>query len=258
MMKTLQPIKYELFKMSRRIEIYIFFGVLIFLSAIFAHLFGINSNVLILSGTKKIGGVLFYMIIYSFLASLLLFPLIIISSTAAVWATELTSGTIAYSIVWMESRTNIFVTKCLNTIMLTIVYNFFLIVSSVFLFLMLGKSGEMYSSEIFYGVGNQVFEFIFIAIMYSVFLSALSTLYSMFGNTSMTIIGGVATIIILKILEQVDYIKRYLPTYIINPTNVLDKAYKINDLYMCIIYTILLSGGIYVLAYSIFKRKNIK
>lgn len=258
MIKKLQPIRYELFKTVHRSEIYIFGGILLLLSSVFAYLIGTDSNVLILSGTEKMGGMLFYIIVYSMLTSLLLFPITIISITAGLWANEFESGTMAYSIAWMSSRKYIFTIKYLETIALILVYNIFLILCSVLSFIYFGQKGQMYSIELLYGVKDQVIKFILVAIMNSFFLSALSTLCCMIGNTSLAIIVSVATIIIFRIFEQVDCIKEVIPTYVINPANVLKDTFKSNDLYDCIIYTVLISGGIYALAYYVFKRKNIK
>ena len=253
----MRVLKFEIFKMIHKKEIFIFLFFIIGCSALFASLLGSDSDIMIISGLERMGGMFFSVFVYNFVSELFLIQIIIAVTVAGIWASELNNGTIAYVLTMAKSRKQIFLIKSGLSVTYSILYIALLFTSCWLFYLLIGRNGKYYTDNFMSLIEGRLGSYFIIILLMIVFTCSLVTLISMLESQMKALFYYMILLILMRILEQVKAIKEFIPSYLFSGNHVYAGDWDSSKLLRSIIIIFIWSGVFYAISYIIFKKKNI-
>lgn len=247
--------KSEVYKLFRKKEVFLFAFIAFACPVLLSVLMGSNSNSMSIQGMEHMGGGFFSLFVYSLLFDLFLIPVIFSTIVVRCWASDFNNGTIAYDITITNSRKKVFIGRVLVCLLVCILYTIMIIVTAILSYKFLGATSEYYTENIMYLVEEKYVHFIITTFLVVLFTCSLSTLFSMSEKPAASTLITIGLFIASRLLEKINPIKEWLPTYLLSASNSLEMNQF--DFIKDIIIIVVISGCAYVLSFYIFKRKNI-
>lgn len=205
----------ELYKFFRRKEVYWALLIGVIIPIFFGFLTKIGGNVTDLGGLK-FSALGYGISMFEFL-KVLFFYFVFIIFTSSTFAGELEKGSLSLLLVRSENRTKVILSKFFAVITVLAIFVILIIISGIisyyaFLYNTKFAINEFFARQVegphLYGLFLSFFELVFI-ILCALFLSLYFTNYK-------TILFSVGLVILMKVLESVDKIKKFIPTHLAN------------------------------------------
>jgi len=248
----------ELYKLFRRKDVFWSLLISVSLPLLFGLLAKVGSKMLTIEG--EFSATSYAIIILGLLKDLFLFYFIFIIFTSSIFAGELEKGNLSLLLIRSESRIKIFLSKVLALLTVLIVLIFSIILSGIISYYIFLYNTKFATKE-FLGKVAPLYD-PFLLIFEIALLIMIVILLSLFFNVYKTSLLSIGLIIIMKVLERVDKIKAFIPTYLAN-TTVLSNIYKTkHELLIKVIknagFLSIYIAIVFILALNYFKKMEIK
>ena len=212
-MRRFYPV--ELYKLSRRKDVLwsLIIGILVPLLMAFLAYKGSKS-------LQMAGGTLsafqYSILMFDFLKTLFFFYIVFIVFTSSIVSGEIEEGSLSFLIIRSERREKIILAKFLALLTLLIVFVVLVFLSGIGSYYAFFNSTKYATHEF---LGKPYLPFLYVLILSTfelAFVIAFTMLISLFFNRYVTLLLSMGSIILMKVLENIEKIKRFLPTYISN------------------------------------------
>lgn len=213
-MKAMERFYYiELYKLFKRKDVFWSLLISIFVPLLFGLLAKTESDILTISG-EKFSAIQYAIMMFGFLKSLFLFYFMFIIFTSSTFAGELEKGNLSLLLVRSENRVKIMLSKVLALLTVLMVFIFFVILSGIISYYIFLYNIKFATNEF---LGKEYLRFLYMPLL-SIFEIALlimiTMLLSLFFGVYKTNLLSIGLIILMKVLEKVDKIKVFIPTYL--------------------------------------------
>lgn len=214
----------ELYKLSNRRDVFWSLLIAVSLPLLIGLLAKTGSKMLTIGGKFPAMG--YAIITLDFLRDMFFFYFIFIILTSSIFAGELEKGNLSLLLIRSESRVRILLSKVFALITVLIVFIFSIILSGIISYYVFLYNTKFATNEFLgKGVETALLYTPFLLIFEIALLIMITALLSLFFNVYKTNLLSIGLVILMKVLEKVDKIKAFIPTYLAN-TEVLSTICK--------------------------------
>jgi len=246
----------EIYKMLHRKDFWFTHLFLVVIPLLFSILLRGNNKMINVNGGMNIGGGFFTVFIMEFLVTVFAIKILVCILATGLWAEEFKSGTMNYLIVKGKSRNMIFFAKltALYTATVSYVINIWLI--SALAYKLIAHTSVYYSKDYFSVVGNKLWIYLGLNIVYLFVVGAVAMLLSQRLGNSMVLLFMIVIMIFARILEKNDMWTNYLPGYVVKSEvvfleNTTVYTYCFN-FFVMVIYVLILTTATFIM----FRRRR--
>ncbi|MDP9749888.1 MULTISPECIES: ABC transporter permease [Thermoanaerobacter] len=203
----------ELYKLFKRKDVFWSLLISIFVPLLFGLLAKTESDILTISG-EKFSAFQYAIMMFGFLKSLFLFYFMFIIFTSSTFAGELEKGNLSLLLVRSENRVKIMLSKVLALLTVLMVFIIFVVLSGIISYYIFLYNTKFATNEF---LGRQYLTFLYmplLSIFEIILIIAVTMLLSLFFGIYKTNLLSIGLIILMKVLEKVDKIKGFIPTYL--------------------------------------------
>jgi len=202
----------ELYKLSRRKDVLwsLIIGVLVPLLMAFLAYRGNKS----LQMGGSFSAFEYSITMFGFLKMLFFFYIVFIVFTSSIVSGEIEEGSLSFLIIRSERREKIILAKFFALLTLLIVFVVLVFLSGIGSYYAFFNSTKYATHEF---LGEPYLPFLYALILSTfelAFVIAFTMLISLFFNRYVTLLLSMGSIILMKVFENIEKIKRFIPTYI--------------------------------------------
>lgn len=250
-----QYMRTEIFKLIHKKEFYIIYLCVFILIFLFAFLVGNDSSV-IQASINSIGGGFFIVFISDFFSTVFIWQLLSIVFVTSIWSKEIFDYTIQQSIVIIGNRMTVYKSKLIiQSFVIGLLYLIMMLVSGL-LFEMVCKDAACYSNDFFNIIGDRLGIYLAINFFYILFFSNVVMLLSMKFESIKTLLISVVVLVAVRMLERVDVIKNYIPSYFGTSSYIFSEDVSGEDLFIRLILLVVLTIVCILVGRWILKRRE--
>ncbi|WP_029688874.1 ABC transporter permease [Thermoanaerobacter sp. A7A] len=251
----------EMYKLLKRKDV--FWSLLISFSVpLLLGLLILTGSEIVQIGGEKFSAFQYAAMMFEFLKFLFFFYFIFIIFAASTFSGELEKGNINLLLIRAKDRKEVIISKYIALITILLIFLVVITFSGIISYYIFLYNTKFATHEF---LGKDYLKFLYtitLSVFEIILIITITMLLSLFFNNYKTILLSIGTIILLKVLENVKEIKRFIPTYLANMDAWMSTAKTEHELFIKVIQNIgflsLYILIIFVIAIRYFYEMDIK